>query len=165
MKKIVSVKQAPKLADSLRNQNKTIVLAGGCFDILHIGHIYYLKEAKKQGDALFVLLESDSKIRKTKGKNRPINSQKDRAIILLKLSCVDYVIPLTEFKKDKEYDSLINSLKPDIIATTKKDPYIRHKQRQAKMTGAKIIEVIEIERISDQSTSKISKLILNENDV
>ncbi len=67
MNKIISTEQAIKLSEKIRNEGKTIALAGGCFDILHIGHIEYLANAKKHGDVLFVFLESDENIKKIKG--------------------------------------------------------------------------------------------------
>lgn len=160
MDKIISVKGTVSLSKKLKAQGKTIVLAGGCFDILHIGHILFLGEAKKQADVLFVLLESDETIQKIKGRGRPINSQQDRATLLLALALVDYVVVLPSLKSDKDYDQLIFKIKPTIIATTKNDPNKIHKIRQAKLSGAKIVEVID--RISNQSTSKLAKLLSEE---
>src|SRR3990167_134264 len=119
MDKVVSIEKAIQITNHLNNQRKRIVLTGGCFDILHIGHISFLENAKKEGDVLFVLLESDESIKKLKGDNRPINNQEDRAKILESLKIVDYIIRLPYFENDKDYDKLISSLKPDIIATTK----------------------------------------------
>ena len=59
-----------------------IVLVGGCFDILHLGHVVFLEKAKKEGDVLVVLLESDEKVRFLKGKGRPVHTQSERAEIL-----------------------------------------------------------------------------------
>ena len=66
MKKIINIKDAIKVSQKLRKQNKTIVLAGGFFDILHTGHIKFLEKSKKHGDYLFVLLEDDKKAREVK---------------------------------------------------------------------------------------------------
>lgn len=155
--KILNIQQAINVARELRKQNKSIVLGGGCFDILHIGHINFLKKAKDFGDYLFVLLESDEKIKNIKGKNRPINTQKDRAEILSSLYFVDYVIILPLLKTDLEYDDLISKIKPDIIATTKGDKQIAHKKRQASIINAKVINVIE--NISNQSTTRLIRLL------
>ncbi|MDO8657699.1 MAG: adenylyltransferase/cytidyltransferase family protein [Candidatus Levybacteria bacterium] len=157
MNKILSTKQAINLAQKLRKQNKSIVLAGGCFDVLHIGHITFLKNAKKYGDFLFVLLESDEKIKEIKGKNRPINGQSDRAEILSSFYFVDYVILLPLFKTNIEYDNLIKTIKPAIIATTKGDKLKFHKKRQAKLVNAKVVEVIK--NISNKSTTKLIKIL------
>ena len=79
---------------------KITVLAGGCFDVLHPGHIVFLEKAKKAGDYLVVLLESDKKIRKLKGKGRPVHSQKERAEILSALKSVDSVVCLPYMEND-----------------------------------------------------------------
>lgn len=157
MNKILTIQQAIEVSNKLKAEDKTIVLVGGCFDILHVGHIRFLKEAKKYGDFLFVLLESDQTIRRAKGEYRPINSQKDRADILSSFFNVDYVIMLPQFNIDKDYDHLISKIRPDIIAATKGDPNIRHKKRQAKMLNAKVINVIS--NISNRSTSNLIKLL------
>ncbi len=133
------------------------VLVGGCFDILHIGHITFLEKAKEQGDILVVLLESDEVIRKSKGKDRPINNQEDRAKILLALKYVDRVIPLPYMKTDREYDELVEKIKPDIIATTFGDPGISHKIRQAKKLGIELKIVTNM--IKDSSTTNLIKLL------
>lgn len=153
MDKIVDIKQAVLVSEKLKKHNKAIVLVGGCFDILHQGHIKFLEKAKKQGDFLFVLLESDEKITKIKGKNRPINQQRRRAEVLSKLKFVDFIITLPFFKADKDYDHLVFELKPDIIATTKGDPARFHKERQAKVLKIKVVDVIK--RIPNQSTTRL----------
>lgn len=157
MDKIITPEKATEISKQLREKGGKIVLAGGCFDILHIGHIRFLREAKKLGDFLFVLLESDKSIKSFKGKNRPINSQEDRADILSSLFYIDYVIMLPQLGRDRDYDRLIFEIKPDIIAATKGDPNIRHKERQAKMLNAKVINVID--NISNKSTSNLIKLL------
>ena len=75
MKKIINFRQATKIFQILKKKNKKTIICGGCFDILHIGHIEFLEIAKKQGGFLFVLLENDKNVKKIKGKERPINSQ------------------------------------------------------------------------------------------
>lgn len=157
MNKLLKPQEAIKISKDLRHQGKRIVLAGGCFDILHTGHIAYLTKAKEQGDILMVLLENDETIRKIKGKNRPFHAQKDRAAILASLEVVDYIVLLPFMENDANYDKLVISLKPDIIAATKGDPQEANKQRQARSVNAKVVEVIK--RISESSTSKLAKLL------
>lgn len=157
MNGVVNIEKAVELAKRVHEQGKSIVLAGGCFDILHIGHVKFLQEAKKRGDFLFVLLESDETIRKIKGEGRPINLQEDRAKVLAALEVVDYVILLPRLKTNQEYDGLISQLKPDTIATTKGDPYRIHKERQAKLINIEVIDVID--KISNQSTTRLFKLL------
>mgnify|MGYP001563865955 CR=1 FL=1 len=157
MDKIIDIKNAIKISKNLRSEGKTIVLAGGVFDILHTAHIKFLENSKKYGDCLFVLLEDDSKARKVKGVNRPVNSQKDRAKILSTLGSVDYVILLKNMTNNTKYDRIIIQIEPSILAATCRDPYIKHKKRQAKLVQGKVVYVIK--RINRHSTTKYIQLI------
>jgi len=157
MDKIINIKQATKLSQKLRNRGRKIILVGGVFDILHVAHVKFLEKAKQKGDVLFVLLESDDNVRKLKGKNRPINTQKNRAMVLSALSSVDYVIQLPNLKNDTDYDKVVSQIQPSIIAITAKDPNIAHKIRQAKQVNGKVVSVLQ--KISDQSTTRLAKLI------
>jgi D-beta-D-heptose 7-phosphate kinase / D-beta-D-heptose 1-phosphate adenosyltransferase len=96
---------------ALKNKDKNIVFTNGCFDILHIGHIKYLEIAKSYGDILILGLNSDDSTQRLKGKNRPINTQDDRAYILASLEVVDYVVI---FNEDTPLD-LIKLIKPDVL--------------------------------------------------
>lgn len=119
----------------------TLVLAGGCFDILHKGHIEFLTKAKKLGDTLIILLESDESVKKRKGTTRPVNTQEKRGSVLSFLPSVDYIIPLPLLKTDLEYYALVKKLEPDIIAVTENDSAYNKKVEQAKMVGGKVVEV------------------------
>lgn len=132
---------------------KKIVLVGGCFDILHPGHIVFLEKARRLGDKLIILLESDQKVKFLKGNNRPIHTQKDRAKLLRALKSVDQVISLPFMNQDSQYDSLIAKIKPDIIATTKGDPKLHHKKRVANLVRARL--AIVTNRIKGYSASRI----------
>ena len=92
-----------------KKTRKTIALANGGFDLLHIGHIRYLEAAKKQADILVVALNSDRSLRNLKGVNRPIIDEEGRVKMLAALSCVDYV---TLFDEDR-VDRVLLTLKPD----------------------------------------------------
>lgn len=137
----------------LSSQQKKMVIAGGCFDLLHPGHTAFLKASKDEGELLVVLLESDQKISEIKGKDRPHNTQKIRAENLALLHIIDYIILLPYFSGNENYDRVIYSLKPAIIATTFGDPYRFHKERQALSIGAQVIDVIE--RLPEYSSTKI----------
>lgn len=139
------------MGKGFKKETKVIVLAGGCFDVLHPGHITFLEKAKKTGDKLIVLLESDEKVRILKGVNRPVHTQKERARILSALTAVDQIISLPFMKTDQEYDELVKKIKPDIIAVTLKALGNHHK-RIAKLVGAKLKYVAVIDKYS---TSKI----------
>ncbi|HSW97180.1 MAG TPA: adenylyltransferase/cytidyltransferase family protein [Candidatus Saccharimonadales bacterium] len=160
MKKILTVRQATNLAKELNKENKKIVLVGGCFDILHVGHVLFLEKAKEKGDVLFVWIESDETIRKSKGKLRPIHIQKERATVVAALYCVDYVVSLPHFTDNKHYDNLVKMIKPAIIAATKGDPEIIHKKRSAKLVGATVSYVTK--RVNNASTSHLAQRIQQE---
>lgn len=152
---IVKTEEAINVSNKLREQGKIVVLAGGCFDILHTGHLRFLTSAKTTGDILIVLLESDDNVKKLKGKGRPVNSQKDRAEILAGLKPVDYVVLLDQMQSDKDYDRLIAQIRPKVLAATMGDPGLKHKKRQAKLINAKVRQVIH--RIGNRSTTGLSK--------
>lgn len=139
-----------------RENRGRVVLAGGCFDILHIGHVQFLSEAKKMGDTLVILLENDEKVKKLKGKNRPIFTQEIRAEMLSALICVDLVVVLPMVENDTEYMNLVMKIKPDIIAVTENDPYTEEKKRQAKTVGG---ELRTIPFVKTPSTSALAKII------
>lgn len=94
-----------------QNRNKKVVFTNGCFDIIHAGHVKYLKEAKTKGDILIIGINSDSSIKKLKGPKRPINSLENRQIVLDALKPVDYVIP---FNEETPYN-LIKQIIPDVL--------------------------------------------------
>jgi rfaE bifunctional protein nucleotidyltransferase chain/domain len=79
-----------------KNKGKKIVFTNGCFDILHLGHVEYLNEARAQGDVLLVAINSDASVRELKGPDRPINNEQDRGNMLLNLKAVDCVQVFTE---------------------------------------------------------------------
>jgi rfaE bifunctional protein nucleotidyltransferase chain/domain len=152
---IFSINQIHELFKQLNF--KKLVIVGGCFDLLHLGHIVFLQKAKEQGEVLLVLLESDQTIQRLKGKNRPIHTQEVRAQILAELKSVDYVLNLPPIDSDQEYDRLLVALHPSVIATTQGDEYDYHKKRQAKKVGAKMLYVTPV--IKDHSTTRIIKRI------
>jgi cytidyltransferase-like protein len=159
MKKILSIKEAIKTAKEIRSQGKTIVVAGGYFDILHLGHIKFLKKSKEYGDFLFVLLEENNKATKEKGEERPINSQNVRAKILSSIRDVSYVVMLKDMTNNDLYDKIMIEMRPEVISTTFGDPNVYHKKRQAKLIQAKIVYAIK--RINNYSTTAYEKLIIN----
>lgn len=143
MGKIIKYRNLSLEVKQVKRQSKKIVLVGGCFDLLHTGHIEFLNKAKKLGDSLIVLLESDATVKRLKGVGRPINKQKDRAIVLSHIVSIDYIIMLPPLRADKAYVELVKSIEPAIIAVTAHDPIINLKKRQAKLVNAKVIEVMK----------------------
>lgn len=109
-KKLKTINELQGIVEELKNQNKKIVTTNGVFDILHIGHIRYLKEAKKLGDILIVGINSDASVKRIKDPKRPLNNEKDRAEVLSALECVDYV---TFFNEDNPI-IFLRAIKPNI---------------------------------------------------
>ena len=108
--KIVSIDEIEKISKSAGKKRRTIVTSNGCFDILHTGHVEYLEEASSLGDILIIGINSDSSVKKIKGKDRPVNSENDRASIVASLGFVDYCVI---FNEDTPVE-LLNKIRPDI---------------------------------------------------
>ncbi len=96
---------------ALKREGRKVVFTNGCFDLLHVGHIRYLQEARRQGDLLIVGVNSDESVKRLKGPTRPIQNESDRAEILAALGCVDFSVLFSEDTPEK----LIQSLRPDIL--------------------------------------------------
>jgi D-beta-D-heptose 7-phosphate kinase/D-beta-D-heptose 1-phosphate adenosyltransferase len=109
--KIKTLKEMILSRADLKNSGKKLVFTNGCFDILHLGHVRYLNQARALGDALVVAVNSDRSTRNIKGPSRPIVPEAERAEILAALSCVDYVIIFDE-TTPKE---VISSIIPDVL--------------------------------------------------
>ena len=103
--------EAHLLVNDLRASGKTIVFTNGVFDLLHIGHLRYLEEAKRLGDALLVGVNSDRSVRLLKGSGRPITAEGERAEVLASLTCVDGVVI---FDEETPRD-LIQAIQPDVL--------------------------------------------------
>ncbi|MBI5076298.1 MAG: D-glycero-beta-D-manno-heptose 1-phosphate adenylyltransferase [Nitrospirae bacterium] len=110
MKKIQDRQGIKKICDRLRKDGRKIVFTNGCFDILHAGHVRYLKQAKKLGDVLIVGLNSDASVSGIKP-GRPVNSEKNRAEVLSGLASVDHVVI---FREKTPYN-LIRAVMPDVL--------------------------------------------------
>jgi rfaE bifunctional protein nucleotidyltransferase chain/domain len=110
-KNFIPKPEVNKLVHRLKRTGRKIVFTNGVFDILHRGHIEYLTKAKSFGDILIVGLNTDASVRRIKGGQHPVQSQQDRAAILLALKAVDYVVLFSEDTPDK----LISMVKPDIL--------------------------------------------------
>jgi D-beta-D-heptose 7-phosphate kinase/D-beta-D-heptose 1-phosphate adenosyltransferase len=111
MGKVVSLEKLKSELASGRKKKK-VVFTNGCFDILHAGHVRYLKKARSLGTVLVVGLNSDSSVRSIKGETRPIVPQRERSEVLSALECVDYVVLFNGPTPLK----LIESIKPDVLA-------------------------------------------------
>ncbi len=152
---IVTMDEIKTICLNLRNAGKKIVFTNGCFDILHIGHINYLIQAKNLGDILVVGLNSDESVQRLKGETRPIYPQNERAVILDSLKPVDFVVI---FEDDTPLN-LIMSVKPDILV--KGGDY-----KPETIVGADYVannggKVVVIPYIEGKSTSTTLKKILD----
>ena len=105
------IKDNIEIINRIKAERKKIVFTNGCFDLLHVGHIKYLAQAKKLGDFLIIGLNSDSSVKELKGKDRPINSFEDRATLLSAIESVDLVIMFEE----QTPENLIKDIVPDIL--------------------------------------------------
>lgn len=153
-RKLLALSELRDKRDHLRKEGRTVVFTNGCFDLLHVGHIRYLQEARRQGDCLMIGLNSDSSVRKLKGKLRPLISQEERAHILSALDCVDYVVIFNELTPL----NLLKGLKPDILV--KGGDY-----KKSEVVGADLVEsyggrVALVPVVQGRSTSGIVKKIV-----
>jgi rfaE bifunctional protein nucleotidyltransferase chain/domain len=142
-----------EVVKNLREQGKKVVFTNGCFDLIHLGHVRYLGEAKKHGDILVVGLNSDGSVRRLKGEGRPFVPERDRAELLAALEAVDYV---TIFGEDTPA-TLIEALGPDLLV--KGADYTLEE-----VVGREAVErsggcVIILPLVEDRSTTKLIEKI------
>ncbi|MDC0492616.1 bifunctional heptose 7-phosphate kinase/heptose 1-phosphate adenyltransferase, partial [Candidatus Pseudothioglobus singularis] len=146
---IKTISEITVLSHQFNMNNLKVVFTNGCFDLLHLGHVKYLEEAKNYGDILIVGINSDRSTSALKGKNRPINSQLDRAHIIASLKTVDYVVI---FDEDTPYE-LIKAIKPDTLV--KGGDY-----KDLEIVGKDIAKNLEIVKFIDgKSTTNTINLI------
>lgn len=112
MTRLVNAEELEALGAEYASAGKRLVLTNGCFDLLHTGHVRYLEEARRCGDALLVAVNSDDSVRELKGPSRPVNGELDRAEVLSALRCVDHVTIFT----GKRVTEVIRLLKPAVYA-------------------------------------------------
>ena len=148
--KICSTYEIIKVVEKLKKENKKIVFTNGCFDLLHIGHVYLFQKAKTLGDVLIVAINSDTSLAQLKGPKRPLVQQKDRTQILAALSCIDYVVV---FNEQTPYE-LLSKVKPDILV--KGGDY-----KIEDIIGKEFVkEVYRYPLIKGKSTTNLIKLII-----
>ena len=109
--KVLSLDSLQARASAWRSTAQTIVFTNGCFDLLHVGHITLLEQARREGDRLVVAINSDASVRGLKGPRRPIVGERERARILAALAAVDAVVIFDEATPLR----VIDSLRPDVI--------------------------------------------------
>lgn len=110
MGRVIEREKLREKVEELKREGRSIVFTNGCFDIIHLGHIRYLREAKSKGDVLIVGLNSDESVRRIKGEKRPLMPEEERAEILASLEMVDFVVLFDELVPDE----LIKLIRPDV---------------------------------------------------
>lgn len=116
MYKKVTWLEAAEIVEKKRADGKRVGFTNGCFDVLHIGHVTYLEEARQRCDFLVVGLNEDQSITRLKGKTRPVNPFDARAGVLAALRCVDLVVPFGAEPAEQDTPlNLIKTLKPDLL--------------------------------------------------
>lgn len=108
--KLLSLEDAQKVREQLRCEGRRLAITNGCFDLLHAGHVYYLNEAARQADQLWLLMNSDASVQAIKGPSRPIQNEVYRAYVMSALEAIDAIIIF----KTPRLDAEIRQLKPDI---------------------------------------------------
>jgi len=157
MEKLFKLDELQEILAIQRQAHKRVVFTNGCFDIMHAGHVHYLRAARDQGDLLVVGLNSDRSVRTIKGASRPIVEQAMRAQVLEALACVDYI---TVFD-DPDPLQLILALQPDVLvkgADWAEDRIVG--AREVREAGGDVVRVPLVEGIS---TSEIIRWILEKN--
>ncbi len=143
---ILQAQQIVPIVKKLRQQGKTIVLTQGSFDMVHIGHGRYCSEAKKYGDVLIVGVDSDAKVKKRKGTNRPVVPEAERLEMMTYFSSIDYVV-LKKLRAPKY--SLIKLIQPDVLVATDET----YTQEQIDYLQTICGEVVVLEPMATTSTS------------
>ncbi len=158
--KIKSGEEIAELAEKLRQKGRTIVTTNGSFDILHGAHVNLLEKARKEGDCLIVLVNSDNSVRRLKGEKRPIFGEDERTLILSALECVDYVCV---FDEDNPL-SLIEKIKPN--KHIKGGSFVKERADEEKNLLAKFggeFKALELEE--GKSTTEVIERILEKYEV
>ncbi|PKN51006.1 MAG: D-glycero-beta-D-manno-heptose 1-phosphate adenylyltransferase [Deltaproteobacteria bacterium HGW-Deltaproteobacteria-13] len=155
MNKILDRNDLGNKLETLRKKGKKIAFTNGCFDILHVGHVRYLREAKKTADVLVLALNSDSSVRSIKGEKRPLMPENERAELLAALEFVDFVTIFEELTPLE----LITYLKPDILI--KGGDWAEEKvvgREEVKKWGGRVAIIPEV---AGKSTTNIVEKIIN----
>jgi D-beta-D-heptose 7-phosphate kinase/D-beta-D-heptose 1-phosphate adenosyltransferase len=145
-----------RLADEVarrRRSGEVIAFTNGCFDLLHIGHVRYLQQAREQGSCLIVAINSDDSVRRLKGPLRPVIGQNERAEMLASLECVDFV---TVFEEDTPIP-LLELLRPDVLVKGGTTPVVVGREL-VEGYGGKVITTGAVEGLS---TTEIINRIVN----
>ncbi|HEX5535455.1 MAG TPA: PfkB family carbohydrate kinase [Actinomycetales bacterium] len=147
---------AQQVMADIRSRGGRVVATGGCFDVLHAGHVSSLEAARRMGDGLVVLLNSDESVRRSKGDGRPVNTAEDRARVLLGLGCVDAV----EIFEDDDPSATLERLRPDVWA--KGADYGGTVLPEAEVVRGYGGRVVLLPYLAGRSTTRILNDLINE---
>lgn len=159
MGKVRSIEGLALLVEHLRDQGRRIVFTNGCFDLIHVGHIRHLHEARRLGDVLIVGLNTDRSVRRIKGPPRPVLPASERAAVLAALDVVNYIV----FFDEDSPERLIAELRPDVL--------VKGQQGAGQsVVGAEIVrsyggEVVELSLFGDSSTDALLRKIQGGGDI
>jgi len=160
MNKIIERETLRNKLEALRKKGKKIAFTNGCFDILHVGHVRYLREAKKTADVLVLALNSDSSVRSIKGEKRPLVPENERAEVLAALEFIDFVTIFPELTPLE----LINYLKPDVLIKGGDWPEEKVVGREEiKKWGGRVAIIPEIEGKSTTNIVEKIKILYGSN--
>jgi rfaE bifunctional protein nucleotidyltransferase chain/domain len=148
---LLTLEQAKVLIEPLHQGGRTVGMCNGCFDILHVGHVQLLSQARNRCDVLFVALESDASVKKTKGVNRPFNEEESRIALLSATRFVDFIILVD----DTDCVEVVKAIRPDVYITTSEHPDCIEAQETVKVGGK--VEVVQM--VSGFSTSNFAKKV------
>jgi bifunctional protein rfaE, domain II len=151
---LLTAEEMRKEIVKLQKAGKRVVFTNGVFDILHIGHLTYLEEAGNLGDILVVGVNSDASVKVNKGDKRPINSEKNRAYVLLGTKFVDYAVIFDE----KTPEKLLDILKPDVHV--KGGDYKKEDLPETKIVEGNGGEVKILSFVDNVSTTQIINKII-----
>jgi len=156
---IIDPKELKEVVDFLRQQGQKIVLTGGSWDLLHIGHVKYLRKAKEMGDVLIVAVDSDELVKyRAKGPNRPIVSQEERIYVVGELRVAD-IITVYDVVGETSPEAMVRLLRPDILVMSPTTDKIGEFAEKWKGIYKDVCEVVVLEAQATTSTSaRVAKL-------
>jgi D-glycero-beta-D-manno-heptose 1-phosphate adenylyltransferase len=152
-RKILSADTLPRWRQELRRWNRTLVVTNGCFDLLHVGHITYLEQARTQGDALLVGVTGDAGVRQLKGPGRPLNGQQDRAAVLAALESVDGVFVFAEL----DARQFLQTVEPDVYVKGGDYTLDTINQDERRLLQSMGVKIVILPGVPGKSTSALLK--------
>jgi len=159
--KIKTYREIEEIAKSLKEKNIKIVMVSGCYDIVHLGHVRFLMDAKKAGETLIVSVGSDKNIKAIKGPERPVMNEGYRASMLASLLPVDYVVIDEEeidVKSRVNFIKLLTIVRPDFFAVNNTDKSIEAKRTLVRQFGT-ALRIVDVTSSAITSTTKILDIL------